>query len=155
MDINLLLNPAPEDASPNCPGATALCQTDSFPLISPKPVVQGRTGAWSTYKGRTDGFQQKQKDIAELFLGLSYMPCNVHPGTKKYRIPFLPEDDAIIIYFDKMQRPSKRALRLCLALNRGEGTIDSRRDALYGYRPSVSCVVCRSLLPKLQTMLCQ
>jgi hypothetical protein len=155
MDINLLLNPAPEDAGPDCPGATALCQTEPFPLISPKPIEQGRTGAWSTYQGHSDGFQQKYKDIAELFLGLSYRPCHVHPGIKKYRMPFLPEDDAIIVYFDKMQRPSKRALRLCLALNRGGGTIESRRDALYGYRPSVSCFVCRSLLHKLQAMLYQ
>lgn len=155
MDINLLLNPAPQDAGPNCPAATSFCQTGPFPLISPKPAKEGRTGAWSTFQNHTDGFQQKYKDIAELFLGLSYGPCHVHPGTKKYRVPFLPEDDAIIVYFDKMQRPSNRASCLCLSLNRGEGTIDSRRDALYGYRPSVSCSACRSLLHKLQIMMCQ
>lgn len=143
MDIKFLLNPTPKNADADDLGSTPLYQTRPFPLILPKPFGQDRTGVWSTHQGYTDDSQQT----------LRRRPCHVHPGTKKYRNPFLPEDDATIIYFDNMHGPSKRALRL--AFNRGSVMIDSQRDALYGYRPSMSCLACWSLRHRLRKMRCQ
>jgi hypothetical protein len=76
------------------------------------------------------------------------MPVRCYHHGQQYRprvrYPWTIEEDAILLYISANARGSFRGI-LRIALSRADTTINTRRDALYGYEVSALCPECRRL----------